>query len=172
MFWFRLIVSVSSVGSPTILDRFLSETVILFDVSMTNVFIRGLHTLAPTYWVMYVGIKKHFLNGKTQLFRERQGQSLHFSKQPSWHSWSYPKYHFPAGPGPRVVCWCVAECSVNAQWFILVGKPAHSTLHSISFIFWCALWISTKFSPDLDVGKIYYSVWSPPTVWSCNGYLF
>ena len=44
---------------------------------------------------------------------------------------------------------------VTVQCCILVVSPAHSTLHSMSYIFWCTAWILTKCWPDLDVGKIY-----------------
>ena len=43
-----------------------------------------------------------------------------------------------------------------AQWLLLVVSPGHSPLHSMSYISWCAAWISTKFPPDLFAGKIYY----------------
>ena len=43
--------------------------------------------------------------------------------------------------------------ALNAQWFLLVIKPAHSTLHSMSSIPFDAQLGS---QPDLDVGKNYH----------------
>ena len=40
-------------------------------------------------------------------------------------------------------CACARD---NAQWFLLVVNPVHSTM---SYIFWCANGITTKFLPDL-----------------------
>ena len=43
---------------------------------------------------------------------------------------------------------------IRGERHTVTVKPAHLTLHPKSF--WCAAQIFTKFSPDLDVGNIYY----------------
>ena len=44
---------------------------------------------------------------------------------------------------------CHCSHQYYAQWFLLVVSPTHSTLHSMSYIFWCTAWILTKISPDV-----------------------